>query len=201
MNNMERNWDMCIAFHGHPCPVLATGYRVAVEALKRLEITDLHKQKLICISENSVCGVDSIQIMLNCTLAKGNIIIRDNGKQVYTVVRVSDGKGLRFSLKEEMALPWPDPDVWPENVGWEDQIERLLNDSADSMFDITEVEMKIDMPYVGHVFQYNKCVKCGELVSEYAQHVRFGKIYCNDCYVPEIPLVDGKLLRTGNGWR
>ena len=73
---MERTWETCIAFHGHPCPVLATGYRASVEALRILHITDLHREKLACIAENQVCGVDAVQIMLNCTLAKGNIIIR-----------------------------------------------------------------------------------------------------------------------------
>ena len=70
---MERTWETCIAFHGHPCPVLATGYRASVEALRILHITDLHREKLACIAENQVCGVDAVQIMLNCTLAKGNI--------------------------------------------------------------------------------------------------------------------------------
>lgn len=67
---MERTWETCIAFHGHPCPVLATGYRASVEALRILHITDLHREKLACIAENQVCGVDAVQIMLNCTLAK-----------------------------------------------------------------------------------------------------------------------------------
>lgn len=192
---MNRNWEACIAFHGHPCPVLATGYRVAVEALKRLEITDLHNQKLVCIAENRVCGVDAIQIMLNCTLAKGNIIIRDNGKQVYTVVRQSDGKSIRFSLKEEMALPWPDPNVWPENVGWEDQIEKLLNAPADTLFDIQESTVSVEIPFVGHVFQYHKCAGCGELVSEYAMHTKHGKTYCNDCYTAELPKINGHYIR------
>ena len=95
---MERTWETCIAFHGHPCPVLATGYRASVEALRILHITDLHREKLACIAENQVCGVDAVQIMLNCTLAKGNIIIRNHGKQVYTVIRLSDGKAVRLSL-------------------------------------------------------------------------------------------------------
>ena len=49
---MERTWETCIAFHGHPCPVLATGYRASVEALRILHITDLHREKLACIAEN-----------------------------------------------------------------------------------------------------------------------------------------------------
>lgn len=51
---MERTWETCIAFHGHPCPVLATGYRASVEALRILHITDLHREKLACIAENQV---------------------------------------------------------------------------------------------------------------------------------------------------
>lgn len=192
---MERSWETCIAFHGHPCPVLATGYRVAVEALKYLEVDDVHKTKLACIVENQVCGVDSIQIMLNCTMAKGNIIVRDNGKQVYTVVRLSDGKGMRYSLKNELALPWPDPDVWPENVGWDELMEKIINAPAEEVFDMTPVTMKVDIPFVGHVFQYHQCAGCGELVSEYAMHTKYGKVYCNDCYESEYPKVDGVSLR------
>ena len=188
---MERNWEMCISFHGHPCPVLATGYRVAVETLKYLQITDVHKTKLACVIENQVCGADAIQIMLNCTLAKGNIIIRDNGKQVYTVVRQEDGRGVRFSLKNEYALPWPDPDVWPENVGWDELTEKIINAPATTIFDIQPVETQIEIPFVGHVFQYHKCEGCGELVSEYASHIKYDKIYCNDCYSSECPKING----------
>lgn len=192
---LERSWETCIAFHGHPCPVLATGYRVGVEALKMLDVQDLHKTPLICIAENKVCGVDALQIMINCTLAKGNIIIKDNGKQVYTVVRQADGVGYRFSLKNEFALPWPDPNVWPENVGWEELIERTINDPVETVFNIEPVKLEIEMPFVGHVFQYHKCEKCGELVSEYAMHTKFAKTYCNDCYKEEYPVVNGVVIK------
>ena len=101
---MERTWETCIAFHGHPCPVLATGYRASVEALRILHITDLHREKLACIAENQVCGVDAVQIMLNCTLAKGNIIIRNHGKQVYSGYIRRSGQG-------QLVLLWGRPHV------------------------------------------------------------------------------------------
>lgn len=191
---MERNWETCIAFHGHHCPVLATGYRASVEALRLLQITDLHQEKLACIAENQVCGVDAIQIMLNCTLAKGNIIIQDHGKQVYTVVRLCDGKAVRLSLRNELALPWPDPNVWPENVGWDELTDTILHAPAEQIFQITEKTVTLELPFVGHVFQYKLCAGCGELVSEYATHLRNGLYYCEDCYQAERPKLDGLYL-------
>ena len=191
---MERTWETCIAFHGHPCPVLATGYRASVEALRILHITDLHREKLACIAENQVCGVDAVQIMLNCTLAKGNIIIRNHGKQVYTVVRLSDGKAVRLSLRNELALPWPDPDVWPENAGWAELTDTILHAPAEQVFKITEESISLELPFVGHVFQYKTCSGCGELVSEYAAHIQNGKCYCMDCYHAERPKLNGLYL-------
>ena len=171
---MERTWETCIAFHGHPCPVLATGYRASVEALRILHITDLHREKLACIAENQVCGVDAVQIMLNCTLAKGNIIIR--------------------SLRNELALPWPDPDVWPENAGWAELTDTILHAPAEQVFKITEESISLELPFVGHVFQYKTCSGCGELVSEYAAHIQNGKCYCTDCYHAERPKLNGLYL-------
>lgn len=191
---MERTWEECVAFHGHPCPVLAAGYRAAKEALLMLEAADLHEQKLACIAENSVCGVDAIQVMLNCTLAKGNIIVRDTGKQVYTIVRMDTGKSIRFSLREKYALPWPDPNKWPDTSGWEDLQNHIITDPVEAVFNIKTNNLSIQIPFVGHVFQRYSCVQCKELVSEYAVQVKDGKYYCKDCYdAPLPPLSRGSL--------
>ena len=32
------DWDQCVTFHGHECPGLAIGYRVAKAAQKRLGV-------------------------------------------------------------------------------------------------------------------------------------------------------------------
>jgi formylmethanofuran dehydrogenase subunit E len=179
---MERIWEECIAFHGHPCPVLATGYRAAKEALRLLEVEDLHKQKLACIAENRVCGVDSIQVILNCTLAKGNIIIRDTGKSV------------RLSLHNKYALPWPDPEKWPDDSSWEDLQNHIINDPVEEVFDIKTDRLSVQIPFVGHVFQRHACVQCKELVSEYAVWIKNGKYFCKDCYNTPLPRINGEIV-------
>ncbi|MBU1170170.1 MAG: formylmethanofuran dehydrogenase [Proteobacteria bacterium] len=87
----------CVRFHGHLCPGLVYGYRVAIEALKHLGISRAPDEEIIAISENDSCAVDGIQKILGTTSGKGNLIIRNYGKNVYTVQSRNTQKAVRFS--------------------------------------------------------------------------------------------------------
>ena len=100
----------------------------------------------------------------------------------------------KLSLRNELALPWPDPDVWPENAGWEELTDTILHAPAEQVFKITEESISLELPFVGHVFEYKTCSGCGELVSEYAAHIQNGKCYCTDCYHAERPKLNGLYL-------
>ena len=71
-----------IKFHGHACPGLALGYRVANLALKELGLR-ARDEELVAIVENNSCAVDAIQFICGCTFGKGNLIFKDFGKQVF----------------------------------------------------------------------------------------------------------------------
>ena len=73
-------------FHGHTCPGLALGYRVALFALDKLGNRAVDEE-LVAIVENNSCAVDAVQVITGCTFGKGNLIFRDYGKQVYTFLR------------------------------------------------------------------------------------------------------------------
>ncbi len=81
---LQKDWEDCIAFHGHECPGLAIGFRMAHAARTRLGIISAHDEELVCVTENDACGVDAIQFLLSCTLGKGNLIFRDRGKHAFT---------------------------------------------------------------------------------------------------------------------
>ena len=191
---MERTWETCIAFHGHPCPVLATGYRVSKEAMRILELDNLHQNKVACVAESCGCAVDAMQIMLNCTLAKGNMIIRDKGKQVYTIVRNDTGKGVRLTLKKHLHLAWPDPEKWPEDTsGWPVLQDHIINDPIEDTFEVELLEdAHILIPCVGRMFQYVECEMCGDLVAEHAIKMWHGKMVCIDCNTPYEPTLELK---------
>ena len=102
-----------VEFHGHVCPGLAMGYRVAKFAAKKLQFERAGDEELVAIVENNSCAVDAIQMVLGCTFGKGNFIFKDYGKQVYTFFKRSDNQSIRVAIKwlppsetEEISQMW-----------------------------------------------------------------------------------------------
>lgn len=93
----------CVDFHGHLCPGLVYGYRVAVEAMKRLNLSRAGDEETVAIAENDSCAVDALQVLLGTTLGKGNLLLRDYGKNAYTIFSRAQNRGLRFSRKKAYA--------------------------------------------------------------------------------------------------
>ena len=67
-------WEKCVDFHGHHCGGLRIGYAAAEYAMKLLSIGFSDNEDVVCISENDACGVDAIQVMLGCSIGKGNLL-------------------------------------------------------------------------------------------------------------------------------
>ncbi len=86
-------------FHGHMCPGLALGYRVAVEALAALGCQRAEDEELVAVVENDSCAVDAIQVVCSCTFGKGNLVFRDHGKHVYTLYDRRRDRGVRLSVE------------------------------------------------------------------------------------------------------
>ena len=86
-----------VQFHGHLCPGLALGYRVAKAALRELKADRPHDEELVAIVENDSCAVDAIQYITGCTFGKGNLVFRDHGKHVYTFFNRRTGQGVRIA--------------------------------------------------------------------------------------------------------
>lgn len=82
-------------FHGHECPGLAMGYRMATAAMEALASTRSEDEEIVAITENNACGVDALQCISGCTAGKGNLIFRDYGKQAYTLYSRQSRKGVR----------------------------------------------------------------------------------------------------------
>ncbi len=78
-------YEEIIQFHGHECPGLAIGYRMATAAMETLELFRAEDEELVAIVENDACGVDALQCVTGCTFGKGNLLFRDYGKHVYTI--------------------------------------------------------------------------------------------------------------------
>lgn len=98
--NMPEDLKACVAFHGHLCPGVMYGYRVAKEAMRLMALNRSADEEVVAISENDSCAVDGLQVLLGTTAGKGNLDIKDWGKNAYTIYCRSKKKGYRFSRKK-----------------------------------------------------------------------------------------------------
>ena len=74
---MDDEFLKAAEFHGHVCPGLAIGYRVAKYAKNYFDKSE--DEELVAIVENKSCSIDAIQFLLSCTFGKGNLIFKDYG--------------------------------------------------------------------------------------------------------------------------
>ncbi|PKN06169.1 MAG: formylmethanofuran dehydrogenase [Deltaproteobacteria bacterium HGW-Deltaproteobacteria-7] len=89
----------CVEFHGHICPGLIYGYRVAKEAIRLMNLRRAVDEEVVAVCENDSCAVDAIQVLLGTAAGKGNLIIKDFGKNAYTVLNRGKKQAYRFSRK------------------------------------------------------------------------------------------------------
>ncbi len=94
----SEDFRKCADFHGHVCPGLAIGYRAAKAGLERLRKDRAADEELAAVIETDACGADAVQVLTGCTIGKGNLIIKDYGKQVITLFCRESGEGIRMSM-------------------------------------------------------------------------------------------------------
>jgi len=100
--NYTEDFKNSIQLHGHACIGLAVGYVAAMTAMERLGLQRAQDEELIAIAECDACGVDAIQAVLGCTLGKGNLIYRDHGKNVFTVIDRRKNDAMRIALNVDL---------------------------------------------------------------------------------------------------
>lgn len=197
MNKRIKTFEEVVAFHGHSCPGLAIGYRASVIALKELFSSRSEDEELVCIAENDACSVDAVQMVTGCTIGKGNLILRDYGKQVYTFILRDGSDAVRISQKVPNAINrgrtaeqevgqrvFAGTATTGERDTFEESKKRTigiyLTAPADELFTIEHV--KPEIPEKAKIFRSVICELCGEKVSESRARVQDGKIVCIPCH-------------------
>ena len=187
------NFKDTIKFHGHACPGLALGYRVANLALKELGLR-ARDEELVAIVENNSCAVDAIQFICGCTFGKGNLIFKDFGKQVYTFIKRPHSEAVRIAVKwqppsedpetEAMWTRYSDGDRSAEVIAVvQDRKARKMNSilAADDaeLFEIKKIQ--VELPEPARIYKSITCAGCGEKVMEPRTRMVGDKLLCIPC--------------------
>lgn len=189
-----KTYDEAIEFHGHSCPGLAIGYRVALRALK--EFGDrAADEELVAIVENSSCAVDALQVMTGCTFGKGNLIFHDYGKQVYTFISRPSGSSIRIAANIQKQ-----PESAEETKAWEKyrkgdrtkKVQQIVHDrkAAKLMYILqakdkeilTVTRGQVALPSEAHIYRSLTCDCCGEQMMEPRARIKNGRTVCLPCF-------------------
>ena len=171
----EELWKKSVEFHGHQCGGLTIGYKAALYGIDLLNLSFSPDEEVVCIAENNACGVDAIQVILGCSIGKGNLLFHMVGKQAYTFYNRKTGQSVRLMLK-----PRPKEMTRKESFAYYQGLEPR------EMFDL--METKILLPQPAQLFESYACASCGETTGANWIRIREGKKFCLDCYGEYDPL-------------
>ncbi len=170
--------ELAIQFHGHICPGLLMGVRVAEFARDYLEVSPDRDEELLAIVETNSCSVDAIQSILGCTFGKGNLVFKDYGKSVYTIASRDKNRAIRIVQKYQ-SQPHRDNLRYRELNHREELteaeaaekegllasiFERIITTPFEDMFDWREIEL--EFPARASVYPTVQCSVCGEGVMQ-----------------------------------
>lgn len=196
---MQGNFDAdlrdTIQFHGHLCPGLALGYRVAKAALRELHADRPHDEELVAVVENDSCAADAVQFITGCTFGKGNLIFRDYGKHVYTFYNRRTGQGIRVS---EDFRGFENDQRFSELKKRQERGEDVSRERQDYMMEKAAAILQADEkeimtiarittppPREARIRGSARCSVCGEKFMESRGRVKNGKIVCIPCFEKE----------------
>jgi formylmethanofuran dehydrogenase subunit E len=181
-----------VQFHGHLCPGLALGYRVAKAALRELKADRPQDEELVAVVENDSCAADAIQFITGCTFGKGNLVFRDFGKHVYTIFSRRTGRGVRISedfrgLEGDKRFPeLKKRQDAGEDVTREIQTYKMEKTAAilaaDEKDIMTITEIASAPPHEARIRGSMRCAICGEKFMESRGRVKNGKVVCIPCF-------------------
>ncbi len=183
------------AFHGHMCPGLAIGIRVAEQALVEMGERP-GDEEVVAVIETDNCAVDAIQFITGCTFGKGNLIHLDYGKNAFRFIRRSDGKAVRIVVRPD-GLARSDNNETALNQRVRDglaaeedkkqlddlrrqRIEQILNMPLADLVEVQKIQPEI--PPRARIVNSVPCDRCGEKTMETRLRLLDGRVYCPECF-------------------
>ena len=164
-----KTWNDCVAFHGHECGGLTIGYKASLYAIELLKLEFSADEQVVCIAENDACGVDAVQVMLGCSIGKGNLLFHMRGKQAFSFYNRKTGASVRLVLKPR-----------PEGMTKAEFFAYYQGCKPEEMFEVKEATIRL--PEKARLFDSYICDCCGETTGANWIRLAGGKKLCLDCY-------------------
>ena len=162
-----KTWQDCVAFHGHECGGLTIGYKASLYAAELLKLEFSQDEQVVCIAENDACGIDAIQVMLGCSVGKGNLLFHMRGKSAYSFYNRKNVESVRLVLRPKAGLTR------------EESFAYYQACKPEEMFEVKETT--IQLPEKAKLFDSCTCDCCGEVTGANWIRLVGDKKLCLDC--------------------
>jgi formylmethanofuran dehydrogenase subunit E len=173
-------FSQAVKFHGHICPGLATGFYASHIGMQWMAAEKSPDDETYAVLDSCGCCADAVQAITGCTTGKGNLIVQDNGKQVYTFGVRGHPRAIRIALRPEYAIDRLDPGLLElsqkvsagkasdDEIGdlrnrIESVCRAILESPGETVFDVREAAA--DEPARQGMTATVTCAKCGEPVA------------------------------------
>lgn len=190
----EESYRTVISFHGHECPGVAFGVRVAEAVLDRLGRPD---GGLVGVTETDACAVDALQVITGCTMGKRTLVLEDNGRNVFTFWDRAAGRGVRVRALADSVV-YRTPELWQlsDKIGdgtateeeqarfatlQDERIAKLLELPDKEFLAVEDIEAAA--PQTKAVAPVDLCEECGEPTSVETLHDHRGRMVCPPCHL------------------
>ena len=124
--------------------IRAIGFKAALYAAALLGAAFSEDEQLVCISENDACGVDAIQVILGCSVGKGNLLFHMTGKQAFSFYSRKSGKSVRLLLRKST-----------RGMSREESFRYLQAREPEELFEVQKP--KIPLPERARIFEFCVC--------------------------------------------
>ena len=176
MTNFDTLFTKAKNFHGHVCPGIVLGTRLAIAGLRETGINPHEPiHNLIVYMEIDRCGTDAVQAITGCSLGHRSLKHKDFGKFAATFLNTTTGKTVRVAVHEKNRAEH-------DKLDRKELITLLSRIPEEEILKIEQVKIAIakeDLP--GLPVGSTVCSVCGEQISDNRQVIRNGSVFCRNC--------------------
>ncbi len=182
MRDMQTLLNQASQCHGHLCPGLVLGVRVAVRGLNELELDpERDAKRIIAYVEMDRCATDAIASVTGCSLGKRTLKFVDYGKLAATFVDLEQGRAVRVGTREtarERARGYAPPGL-PDH---EAQVAAYQVMPEEELLTVHRVQVVIsDFDRPGRPVRRTECARCHEGINDGREVIVAGETLCRAC--------------------
>jgi len=171
---LEEIYARAEADHGHLCPGMFAGVRMAMLGLRLLGgLERIGRKNLIVFAEMDRCATDALRVVTGCSVGRRSLKVLDYGTMAATFIRQDDGLAYRISLN---------PDNAEAGDSREQAARKFRELSEDKLFKVQKVRVELDeLDIPGYPKKRAGCEECGTKVLDGREVLKGGKTLCKPC--------------------